>query len=140
MQLLFYMFSTLMSLEDRLRLKLKVKTMYGYNAGPPMAIPISHSTTVLCDILIMRYIHMYINMYMYMYVHVHCTSSCSDVVSLSLPLLCIALFIGGQVRIICTGIPYMCNHCISCTCHLTVIVYPFVVAGNLLSDSPSVFR
>ena len=40
----FYMFSTLIFLEDRLRLKLKVKTknvlMYGYNAGPPMAIPI----------------------------------------------------------------------------------------------------
>ena len=40
MQLLFDMFSTLMSL----KLKLKVKTvnilMYGYNAGPPMAIPI----------------------------------------------------------------------------------------------------
>ena len=35
------MFSTSMSLEDRLKLKLKVKTgMYGYNAGPPMAIPI----------------------------------------------------------------------------------------------------
>ena len=30
-----------MSLKDRLRLKLKVKTnMYGYNAGQPMAIPI----------------------------------------------------------------------------------------------------
>ena len=44
MQLLFYMFSTLMSLEDRLRLKLKVKTnisfMYRYSAGPLMAIPI----------------------------------------------------------------------------------------------------
>ena len=42
-QLLFYMFSTLMSLKDRLRLKLNVKTnctMYGYNAGPPTAIPI----------------------------------------------------------------------------------------------------
>ena len=43
-QLLFYMFSTLMSLEDRLRLKVNVKTeyflIYGYNAGPPMAIPI----------------------------------------------------------------------------------------------------
>ena len=38
MQLLFYMFSTLVSLEDRLRLKLKVKT--SYNAGLPMAIPI----------------------------------------------------------------------------------------------------
>ena len=40
--ILFYMFSTLISLDDRLRLKLKVKTklMYGYNAGPPMAIPI----------------------------------------------------------------------------------------------------
>ena len=42
MQLYFDMFSTLMSLEDRLRLKLKVKinNMYGYNAGLPMAIPI----------------------------------------------------------------------------------------------------
>ena len=42
MHLLSCMFSTLMSLEDRLRLKLKVKNvlMYGYNAGPPMAIPI----------------------------------------------------------------------------------------------------
>ena len=37
MQLPFYMFSTLIFLEDRL----KVKTiMYGYNAGPPMAIPV----------------------------------------------------------------------------------------------------
>ena len=37
----FYKFSTLTSLEDRLRLKLKTKTnMYGCNAGPPMAIPI----------------------------------------------------------------------------------------------------
>ena len=37
----FYMFYTLMSLKDRLRLKLKVKTlMYGYNDEPPMAIPI----------------------------------------------------------------------------------------------------
>ena len=61
MQLLLYMFSTLMSLEDRSRLKLKVKTnMYGYNAGPPMAILsihimlahqgyfYIHSTTILC--------------------------------------------------------------------------------------------
>ena len=41
---LFYMFSTFMSLEDRLRLKLKVKTlMYGYNAGPNTAIPIYHA-------------------------------------------------------------------------------------------------
>ena len=52
----FYMFSTSMSLEDRLRLKLKVKTnicLYmaiNYNnAGPPMAILYIHSTTVLCD-------------------------------------------------------------------------------------------
>ena len=36
--ILFFMFSTLISLEDRLRLKLKVK--FGYNAGQPMAIPI----------------------------------------------------------------------------------------------------
>ena len=39
------MFSTLMSLEDRLRLKLKVKAnMYGYNAGPPMAITVYQYT------------------------------------------------------------------------------------------------
>ena len=42
------MFSSSMSLEDRLRLKLKVKTdMYGYNAGPPMAIPI-YTVLVYC--------------------------------------------------------------------------------------------
>ena len=41
MQLFFYLLSTLMSFKVRLRLKLKVKTlMCGYNAGPPMAIPI----------------------------------------------------------------------------------------------------
>ena len=45
MQLLFYMFSTLMSLEDRWRLKVDVKTEISlYMAvmlhGPPMAIPI----------------------------------------------------------------------------------------------------
>ena len=46
------MFSTSMSLEDRLRLKQKVKyiLMYGYNAGPPIGNPYMHSTTVLCDI------------------------------------------------------------------------------------------
>ena len=38
MQLPFYMFSTSMPLEDRLRLSYFL--MYGYNAGPPMAIPI----------------------------------------------------------------------------------------------------
>ena len=42
------MFSTLMSLEDRLRLKLKVKT----NAGPPMAIPIY---TVVGAVLVSQY-------------------------------------------------------------------------------------
>ena len=57
MQLRFYIFSTLVSLEDRLRLKLKVKTNIScYSAGPPMAIPIIHSTTVLCDILWWIYI------------------------------------------------------------------------------------
>ena len=46
MQLRFYMFSTLISLEDRLRLKLKVKTGISLcvaiilNAGPPTAIPV----------------------------------------------------------------------------------------------------
>ena len=48
MQLPFYMFSTLMSLEDRLRLK-KHFLMYGYNAGPPMAIPI-HTVLPYCVI------------------------------------------------------------------------------------------
>ena len=43
MQLHFYMFSTLMSLEDRLRLKLKVKTYVWLDH------PYIHSTTVLCD-------------------------------------------------------------------------------------------
>ena len=63
MQLLFYLFSTLMALEDRLRLKLKVKTEISLCMAimldhAPMAIPIYtvlpycviHSTTVLCDI------------------------------------------------------------------------------------------
>ena len=47
MQLLFDMFSTLLSSEVRF----KVKTvMYGCNAGPPIPIIILvHSTTVLCD-------------------------------------------------------------------------------------------
>ena len=40
----FLQFSTLMSLEDRLR-ESENFLMYGCNAGPPMAIP-----TVLCDI------------------------------------------------------------------------------------------
>ena len=39
MQLLFHMFSTFMSLEDRLRLKLKVQT----EVSLPMAIPIYHT-------------------------------------------------------------------------------------------------
>ena len=44
------MFSTLMSLEDGLILKLKVKTeKYGYNAGPPMAIP-KHTVLLYCVI------------------------------------------------------------------------------------------
>ena len=54
------MFSTLMSLEDRLRLKLKVKLMYGYNEGPPMVIPVYvHSTTVLCDRVPLHYYQVY---------------------------------------------------------------------------------
>ena len=42
-----------MSLKDRLRLKLKVKTlMYGYNAGQPMAIPI-YTVLPYCVIVVM---------------------------------------------------------------------------------------
>ena len=41
MQLLFDMFSTLTSLELKLNVvKTEKFLMYGYNAGPPMAIPI----------------------------------------------------------------------------------------------------
>ena len=51
MQLLFDMFSTLMSIE----LKLKVKTvnilMYGCNAGPPVAIPI-YTVLLYCVIIL----------------------------------------------------------------------------------------
>ena len=54
MQLFFYLFSTLMSFKVRLRLKLKVKTdMYGYNAGPPIAITI-YAVLLYCVILTSR--------------------------------------------------------------------------------------
>ena len=82
MQLLFDMFSTLMSIE----LKLKVKTvnilMYGYNAGPPMAIPI-YTVLLYCVI----YTHTLVGKtrdclcYMYMYIvvvvaHEACKCEC----------------------------------------------------------------
>ena len=51
MQLFFYMFFTLMSLKDRLRLKLKVKTHVWLNAGQPMAIPI-YTVLPYCVIVI----------------------------------------------------------------------------------------
>ena len=48
MRLLFDIFSILMSFELKLKVKGEYIRMYGYNAGPHMAIPL-HNTTVLCD-------------------------------------------------------------------------------------------
>ena len=50
MQLFFYLFSTLMSLEDRLRLNLKVKTEISLCMAIMRDHPWQSRTTVLCDI------------------------------------------------------------------------------------------